>query len=139
MGVGHCPVSRGTFKQIDSGRSLWHRDNHQRDLFHLGVGCDSCLPYQIQENPAGLTRGINIQSAVRAVYQLRCSGAVCGHSGYYAVCGCDAPGFAADAAVVYWIIYFILDEKKQDNKNMMSQIKSLEKDGVLHAVYRLYF
>lgn len=139
MGINHCPVSRGAIKQTDTGTSLWHCDNHQRDLFHMGVGCDSCQPYQIQENPSALTRSINIQSAIRAVYQLCCPGDVCGHSHNYAVCGCDSPGLAADSSMVYCIVYFILDEKKQDKKNMMSQIKSLEKDGVLHAVCRLYF
>ncbi len=38
MDIGYCAVSGRSFKQIDTGSSLWHRDNHQRDLFHLGVG-----------------------------------------------------------------------------------------------------
>lgn len=122
MDIGYCAVSRRSFKQIDTGSGLWHRDNHQRDLFHLGVGRDSCLSYQIQENPSGLTRKLAFQGAVCAVYQLRRAVAVCRHSGDYAVCGCDAPGFAADAAVVYWTVSYLSGEREQDRLNMLQTV-----------------
>ena len=122
MGIGHCAVSGRSFKQIDTGRSVWHRDHHQLDLFHLGVGRDSCLSYQIQENPSGLTRKLAFQGAVCAVYQLRRAVAVCRHSGDYAVCGCDAPGFAADAAVVYWTVSYLSGEREQDRLNMLQTV-----------------
>ncbi len=126
MDIGYCAVSWRSFKQIDTGSGLWHRDHHQRDLFHLGVGRDSCLSYQIQENPSGLTCKLVFQGAVCAVYQLRRAGAVCRHSGDYAVCGCNAPGFAADAAVVYWIISYLSGEREKDRLNCFRRCTAMQ-------------